>query len=288
MKKEKIRLFLEKMILAVRQAGFLAKSLQGKVVNEGKVIESFIDDSEIIKAKRSAKTIIDEVVQEILLLAAKEVFDVKKITLDAEEETPSVSFFSKDVKDTTLVIDPIDGTLHYLSGSDCYSICVGLIHKGKIISIIVYFPARDKLYFIDENQKPFVLNNAYSSKISNAIQIRGISSISKNIYKNYRVSNKIVECFDTKGYKVFDDLNDKIEWCDGLLKCLSGEFLACLFHSPQTRDILLGSIFNYIGDGCALDWNGKPLIWPQQGRVSRVLFMIGKNSDEILECLKDS
>src|ERR1043166_4660196 len=96
----------EKMCLVVRQGGIVAKSFQGKVQNESKQAETMSpNESERQKALRSAKTLIDEVVQEIILTAVLEAFGADLVMLDAEEETALKRLFPAEGKDNSVVID---------------------------------------------------------------------------------------------------------------------------------------------------------------------------------------
>ncbi len=90
--------------------------------------------------------------------------------------------------------------------------------------------------------------------------------------------------FGKKSYKVFDDINGKIVWPDALLKCLSGEYAACLFHSAQIRDILLGAIIEKVKGGYAMDWKGNNLVWPDGGRVPTSIFGFENPPDDLLGC----
>ena len=96
------------------------------------------------------------------------------MNLDAEEKTPSAKLFSSNGSETTLVIDPIDGTTQYIAGTEQYSICVGLLQKGKIITALIYFPNQNHFYFIGAD------GNAYVSKDDNLNQAKRLMAKSPN------------------------------------------------------------------------------------------------------------
>jgi fructose-1,6-bisphosphatase/inositol monophosphatase family enzyme len=143
--------FIDSMKEAVMEAGKIAFECQGKVENKGKNIDLLASDDIYVIQRRAAYTIVDEKVQEILLRATIEIIDPKTIHLDAEEVTPLANSFSQKPQKTTLVIDPIDGTLEYIHGGDSYSISVGLIENGALLAALVYFPARQELFFTKED-----------------------------------------------------------------------------------------------------------------------------------------
>ncbi len=280
--------FIERMSLAMRQAGYVAKSFQGKVLNEEKSVEGLPGDIPILPAMRAAKTVVDEVVQEILLIAALSMLNLSSVIIDVEEKTPSTKQFTQVITDMTLVIDPVDGTLEYIQGFDKYSICMGLIDNGSIVSALVFFPGRDHFYFLDRYRRAFLAKDAYTSGLTKAVPLAMTISEHKLpvIYKNSRVSATTVKCVCDRGYKVFDDTDNQIGCPDAILKCISGESIAYISHTRQTRDILLGAIISGIPGGYAFDWKGQTLKWPQQGgRVPRAIFGIGPMPVALLNCL---
>ena len=51
------------------------------------------------------------------------------------------------IKDRTWVIDPIDGTAHYMKGSIFWAIQLAFVDRGETQFSIMYFPAIDELYY---------------------------------------------------------------------------------------------------------------------------------------------
>jgi fructose-1,6-bisphosphatase/inositol monophosphatase family enzyme len=286
MAEDRVKSFLDRMILATRQSGAIANMLKGRVANEGKAAEVFPDDSARLAAQRSAKTLVDEIVQEILLLAAADVLDSRMVTLDAEEESPSVRLFTGQSSPLSLVIDPIDGTLEYLTGRDDYAVCVGLVNNGKMGGALVYFPARDHLYWLDADGQSYLARNVYSSDISDRIRLRPPTAASpRRVYKNSRVPQEVVERLTEAGFEVVDDSQDERGCQDALLHCLRGGALAYIAYTRQMRDVLLGAVIGGSNVGYALDWSGRPLCWPVSGRVPRAIFGVGAYPEEMLKCL---
>lgn len=273
--------FVKKMKDPIVKAGQLAKSMQGKVENIGKEVEKLSSDNERLLAVRTAKTIIDEQVQEILLKELVKVLDPKQIHLDAEEDTASRALFTGSGQALTLVIDPIDGTLEYLKGNDTYSVCLGLIDQDKLCLAIIYFPARDDFYLLDSLGKSLVLKNAAYQDLSVARDIKLPTDSQKRVFANSRVPQALITGLKNLGYQVSCDRDVSFPWSEALLGVLSGEFSFCLFHTPQVRDILLGGLIENIDGGFALDWSGKALDWPSGGRVPRALFGAGSIPQDV-------
>jgi myo-inositol-1(or 4)-monophosphatase len=44
------------------------------------------------------------------------------------------------------IIDPLDGTTNFAHGLPCYSVSIGIEHKGEVIIGVIYDPSRDELF----------------------------------------------------------------------------------------------------------------------------------------------
>ena len=112
--------FLDALKPAVRQAAAIAQALEGRVANRPKVGEE--------TPVKAAMTIADSAAQEAILVALHEHFP--DVALRAEEDTPTAHAFPADGEET-VVIDPIDGTLHAYGNScevvDDWEICDGVL-----------------------------------------------------------------------------------------------------------------------------------------------------------------
>jgi fructose-1,6-bisphosphatase/inositol monophosphatase family enzyme len=128
--------FLHLMTPAVRRAAQIARWLEGRVPNQPKLGEE--------TAVKRALTAADTAAQEALLGPLLEHFP--QVRLLAEEDTPSVERFATQ-GDATVVIDPIDGTLHsYLEGGGPYAVMIGLALDGRFEAGLVALP-REQLLF---------------------------------------------------------------------------------------------------------------------------------------------
>jgi fructose-1,6-bisphosphatase/inositol monophosphatase family enzyme len=131
--------FTRALLPALREAAALARSLEGRVSNQPKTAEE--------TAVKQALTEGDTAAQEVLLVRLLEAFP--EVRLEAEEDTAHVRRFP-ETSDATVVIDPIDGTLHsYLEGTGPYSIIVGLALHGVYRAALVGLP-REGLFFCAE------------------------------------------------------------------------------------------------------------------------------------------
>ncbi len=125
--------FIERMTLPVRQAMAAVRWLEGRVRNRPKASE--------VTPEKAALTDADCVSQEILLVALRDY--LPGVSLNVEEDTPSVASFAGNASEETVVIDPIDGTLRYLLGDGPYAILVGLEREGRVEAALVGLPQTD-------------------------------------------------------------------------------------------------------------------------------------------------
>lgn len=284
-----LKRFLSTMSHAVLEAGELARAMQGKVKNLAKKIAAEEGLSEVEKYIRSAQTEIDIKSQEILIKAALEVLD-KDTQLDAEEKSPSVHSFKGQNKNLTLVLDPIDGTFEYLSNKDEYSICVGLVFEGKVVSALVYYPNLDTLYYINEEGNGRVDKNHSLSHFNNSTPLEILDIKKPNLVYVGNFSNTIdsqmaKEKLERAGFEVITSTELGIGDSEILLKIIHGEGLAFLIFSSQVRDELIGAVLQAAENGYAINLTGRQLIWPQGGKIKEVIFGGGEIPNKLIAAL---
>lgn len=122
---------------AMAQAAAVASALEGRVPNVPKRGES--------TAVKAALTIADTAAQEALLVPLAESFAAA--CLEAEEDTSSVAKFSGADARSRIVVDPIDGTLHfYLSALGPYAVMAGLALDCRYVAALVALPREGWLF----------------------------------------------------------------------------------------------------------------------------------------------
>lgn len=92
------------------------------------------------------------------LLAEKTIID------SIREEYPNDNFVTEEfnptnkIKDRTWIIDPIDGTAHYMKNSLFWAIQLAFVDKGEVEFSIIYLPKLDEMYYAIKGKGAF-LNN---------------------------------------------------------------------------------------------------------------------------------
>jgi fructose-1,6-bisphosphatase/inositol monophosphatase family enzyme len=131
------REFVRTLRPAMLQAAAIASALEGRVPNVPKP-----DEDTAVKA---ALTIADTAAQETLLVPLSKRFHDTR--LEAEEDTRSVARFDGSDARRRVVIDPIDGTLHfYLGGLGPYAVMAGFAEDSIYTAALVALPREGWLF----------------------------------------------------------------------------------------------------------------------------------------------
>ena len=131
------REFVRTLRPAMLQAAAIASALEGRVPNVPKP-----DEHTAVKA---ALTIADTAAQEALLVPLSKRFHAAR--LEAEEDTRSVARFDQSDERQRVVIDPIDGTLHfYLGARGPYAVMAGFAEDSIYTASLVALPREGWLF----------------------------------------------------------------------------------------------------------------------------------------------
>ncbi len=137
----------------VVSGGLVLNSHRGKVKNEPKKSDL---EAKYVQESSTAHTIVDDLVQDIALEILRS--HHPDASLNAEEDTQRVEWFSKDKTRFCFHLDPLDGTLAYTKGRDDYAIGAGFSVDNEFVSSAIYFPARDRLYYAERGSGFKVVN----------------------------------------------------------------------------------------------------------------------------------
>ncbi len=135
--------FVESMLPVVRQCAEASLIFYGRVANLGKSADTSLIGT-MAQTASAAFTAIDGAVQDIILGVALQHFP--NVRCIAEENTPLKRRFKGGGSDYALILDPIDGTLHFQKGDGPYHVSLGLAYRGVMIAAIVARPTEDKLF----------------------------------------------------------------------------------------------------------------------------------------------
>ena len=146
--------FLDALLPVVRQCSEASLIFYGNVADLGKAADTTLRGSHAQNAS-SVLTAIDTALQDIILTVVLQHFP--QVRCIAEEDTPLKRRFrgNRD-SDYTVILDPIDGTLHYQRGDASYHICVGLARDGIMQAALVARPDENKIFSAVRGHGAFV------------------------------------------------------------------------------------------------------------------------------------
>jgi fructose-1,6-bisphosphatase/inositol monophosphatase family enzyme len=123
--------FVEVFRIAALQAGAVAMRLRGRVAHERKGGHGTLEGSAVSAA--------DLATQDVILYALHAY--LPGVAVDAEEDTDTRRLFPPEGPGRPLVVvDPIDGSLNYLRGSDDFAVMGSLVREGRFTASLIYFP----------------------------------------------------------------------------------------------------------------------------------------------------
>jgi len=135
--------FVEALQPVVDQCARASLIFFGQVADLGKAADTSLTGPEAQTAS-GVLTALDSAFQDILLTAVLDHFPGLRCI--AEENTPVKRRFRGNQSPYCVILDPIDGTLHFQRGDAPYHISLGLAHHGQMEAAIVARPSEDKLF----------------------------------------------------------------------------------------------------------------------------------------------
>lgn len=146
-------LFVETLLPVVRQCARASLIFYGRVADIGKAPDTRLTGPEAQEAS-AVLTVLDCALQDLILSAVLSHFP--GIGCIAEERTPLRRRFAGNDSEYALILDPIDGTIHYQRGDEPYHISVGLAREGRMEAAVVARPSEDKIFTAVRGRGAFV------------------------------------------------------------------------------------------------------------------------------------
>ncbi len=108
--------------------------------------------------------------------------------------TPGKSLNELAASGITWVVDPIDGTANFVSGSPLSVVSIGILKDGEPALGFVYDPARDEMFFAEKGKGAFLNDSpiqvSENSAIENAFVATGFPHDRRKNFQNYRNSHE--------------------------------------------------------------------------------------------------
>lgn len=96
------------------------------------------------------------------------------------------------IGDRTWIIDPIDGTIHYMKGSMFWAIQLAFVDKGEVQFSIMYLPVLDELYYGIKGKGVF-LNYKKITRVKDINLGESIIEFCGSVHKKYETKKNILE-----------------------------------------------------------------------------------------------
>ncbi|MBF0187932.1 MAG: 3'(2'),5'-bisphosphate nucleotidase CysQ [Magnetococcales bacterium] len=176
------------------------------------------------------------------------------------------------------VVDPIDGTKEFISGTPEYAVSIGLVEDGVPVMGCVYNPATDEMFSAARGEGAFL--NGTAIRTTNRADLQGARCICS------RSETKRGE------WKPFESEFELVEVGSIAFKyaCLAaGRFDLTFTLTPKTEwDFCAGAAIIREAGGEVSDKDGKPFLYNQPDpKVRSVLASNGQLHAPLLERLKD-
>ncbi|MEW6751051.1 MAG: inositol monophosphatase family protein [Candidatus Latescibacterota bacterium] len=135
--------FVERLLPVVRQCARASMVFYGQVADIGKAADMALT-GELAQDASAAFTALDSGLQDIILSVVLQHFPTVRCI--AEEDTALKRRFRGSRSRYAVILDPIDGTLHFRQGDAPYHICVGLACDGRMLAAVVARPSEDRIF----------------------------------------------------------------------------------------------------------------------------------------------
>ena len=135
--------FLDAVLPVVRQCAAASRLFHGDVADVGKKADTTLTGARAQHAS-TALTVLDTAFQDLILGAVHARFP--RVRCIAEERTAMRRAFAGNGGDEVVILDPIDGTLHFQRGDGPYHISIGLARGGRMVAAAVARPTEDKMF----------------------------------------------------------------------------------------------------------------------------------------------
>jgi fructose-1,6-bisphosphatase/inositol monophosphatase family enzyme len=250
--------FLDRMALAARQVGAVALRFYGKVANLEKTVEGREFANEDHRAALQALSDVDLAAQEIILLALAEHFPF--VALEPEEDTPSVRMFAGNSSPYTVVVDPIDGTLNYISQREQFGVMIGLMEEDRYLASVVHFPLEGRLFRAVRNQGCLEVSSAGTR----AVRVGDTPAL---VLRDSSTPEHAVSAVSELGFSV---VRSGCSAVDATVAATHVAAAAVSYHQPSIRRCI-GALVSREAGGYLCDLRGEPYDCTHPGALDSLL-----------------
>jgi len=206
------------------------------------VYNKIINVPEELKKKANKK--ITKQKQDQTFVTESDIFIEKFLINNIIDVFPTDNFVSEEgnslnsIKDRTWIIDPIDGTHHYMKNSIFWGIQVAFIDKGEIQFSIVYLPKLNEIYYALNNIGTFFNHKKITSY--DIVEFKKCNvEFCGSVYKFFDEKSKILKELTLNKDKVANIMHIN-SCCIAFTNLISGRTDALILSTKKAWDILPG------------------------------------------------
>jgi len=216
------------------------------VKEAGEILKNINDDKKVtIKQDGTFVTKYDLEIDKKLTDGLKKITDCSVLSEEHKEEQ----------KNTYYIIDPIDGTHNFNSGSEIFGIIVALVRDKKTLFSIIHLPILEKTYTAKKGKGAYLNGEKINVKKSSTDYLFGSMFLSKN-------SLNTVEDILNSGEKI--DLR-----CMGCAAYEFGQVASGVFDFFFFKNA--GNVWDFIGPKLVIEEAGGILKYKKYGDVYNVI-----------------
>lgn len=149
------------------------------------------------------------------------------------------NFPENKLYDRTWVIDPIDGTAHFVKGDGLWGIQLAFYDKEETRFAIIYLPEKNELYYAAENQGAYLNNNkVFVNKMVPLNQT--IVEFGGSIYKEFELKKQYFDKLMENGHLAVSNVLHINSCCISYSNLVSGNTDALIISTNKLWDIMPG------------------------------------------------
>lgn len=229
---------LEEFICIMRNKKFSYNkelNLALKIVKDSySMVKSNINFTISVKENNTLVTDVDLAIENFLISKIKKMFPSDNFL--TEENNPSGT-----LKDRTWVIDPIDGTAHFIKNSPYWGIQLAFFDKGQTKFSVIYLPKLNEFYYAAEGQGTYLNNNKIFPKFDLPLN-ESVVEFGGNLFKKLE-SKKIYFSKLVKNDKTLvANILHINACCTSFCNIVSGKTDALIISSKNLWDIMPGEL----------------------------------------------
>jgi myo-inositol-1(or 4)-monophosphatase len=200
------------------------------------------------------------------------------IVSELKTQFPSHGIYSEEAgtfkTDTEFVwyIDPLDGTTNFGRRIPLFGISIGLVHRGRPVVGVLYFPALNVLVYAEENR------GAYANDTQIFVSTR---SLEQSLY--------YISCAESRDGLSFPQLGQKVGWVKAidassfeLAQIAMGDAEVYTFKNILPHDVVAGVVIVREAGGTVTDENNEPWIVGS----NTIIASNGMNHQKILNLIR--